>query len=165
MVVDKFKENMKTKFVILGSLGLIFLGACNNGNQVATPDSSPVAINNSAETSPQGDSTHAAIPQAGGQVIESGQYHLEFVHAAEPNGTHLDFYLQSGDNHEPIPDANVTAQVQLPDGNAKTLNMDYDAAGKHYTAMLPEQASGEYKIAILSEVNGEKVNGRFAFKR
>ncbi|MBE9191531.1 hypothetical protein IQ230_14480 [Gloeocapsopsis crepidinum LEGE 06123] len=158
-------KNLKTKFVVIGSLGLIFLGACNNSNQVANPDNSPAAVNNSADAMPQGDTTHAAIPQAGGQVIESGPYHLEFVHAAEPNGTHLDFYLQSGDNHEPIPDANVTAQVQLPDGNPKTLNMNYDAAGKHYTAMLPEQASGEYKIAILSEVNGEKVNGRFAFKR
>lgn len=157
-------KNLKVKFVIIGSLGLVFLGACNNSNQVANPDSSP-AVNNSADATQQGDTTHAAIPQAGGQVIESGQYHLEFVHAAEPSGTHLDFYLQRGDNHEPIPDANVTAQVQLPDGTPKTLNMNYDAAGKHYTAMLPGQASGEYKIAILSEVNGEKVNGRFAFNR
>ncbi|MUL37024.1 hypothetical protein [Gloeocapsopsis dulcis] len=158
-------KSLKIKFVIFGSLGLFFLGACNNGNQVASPDSSPAAVNNSADATPQGDTTHAAVPQAGGQVIESGPYHLEFVHAAEPNGIHLDFYLQRGDNHEPIPDANVTAQVQLPDGTPKTLNMEYDAAGKHYTATLPGQASGEYRIAILSEVNGEKVNGRFAFNR
>jgi len=156
---------LKIKFVLVSSLGMIFLGACDDGNQVVSSDSSPAAVNNSAEATPQDGTTHAAIPQAGGQVIESGPYHLEFVHAAEHSGTHLDFYLQRGDNHEPIPDANVTAQVQLPDGTPKTLNMDYDAAGKHYTAMLPEQASGEYKIAILSEVNGEKVNGRFAFKR
>jgi len=40
--------------------------------------------------------------------------------------------------------------------------MNYDTEGKHYTAF----ASGNWrKVAILSEINGEKVNGRFIFSR
>jgi hypothetical protein len=101
----------------------------------------------------------------GGQVIESGPYHLEFVSEPETDGTHMDFYLQKGDNHEAIPNAKVTAQVQLPDGTQKSLPLSYDAEGKHYTALLPGKASGEYNVAILSDVSGEKVNGRFTFNR
>jgi hypothetical protein len=59
----------------------------------------------------------------------------------------------------------VTAQVQLPNGTQKSLDLKYDADGKHYTAMLPGSAPGEYKVTILSDLNGEKVNGRFSFKQ
>lgn len=31
--------------------------------------------------------------------------------------------------------------------------------------MLPETGSGEYKVAILTDINGEKVNGRFNFTK
>jgi hypothetical protein len=44
----------------------------------------------------------------------------------------LELFLQKGDNHETIPNAKVTAQVQLPDGSQKSVNMAYDAAGKYY---------------------------------
>ncbi len=94
-----------------------------------------------------------------------GSYHLELVSAPENDGIHLDFFLQTGDNHEAIPDANVTAQVQLPDGEQKTLNMEYDVEGKHYAAFLPAQAAGEYKVAVQTDINGEKVNGRFSFSK
>lgn len=101
----------------------------------------------------------------GGQVIESGPYHLELVTGKEATGTHIDFFLQKGDNHEPIANAKVTAQVQLPDGSQKSLDMKYSADDKHYTAILPDTVAGEYKLAVLSDVNGEKVNGRFSFSR
>jgi len=100
----------------------------------------------------------------GGQVIESGIYHLELVPEPEENSIHLDFFLLKGDNHEAIPDAKVAAQVQLPDGTQKNLDLKYDADGKHYTVSLSGKAVGEYKVAILSDIKGEKVNGRFNFK-
>ena len=77
----------------------------------------------------------------------------------------LDFYLQKGDTHTAISDAKVTAQIQLPDGKQQSLDLKYDPAGKHYTVMFPGSAAGEYKAAILSDINGEKVNGRFTFKQ
>jgi len=101
----------------------------------------------------------------GGQVIESGIYHLELVPEKEENSTHLDFFLQKSDNHEAITDAKVIAQVQMPDGTQKSLDLLYDSAGKHYAAVLSSRASGEYKVAVLSDIKGEKVNGRFSFKR
>lgn len=170
---------LKASLIVLGSVGLIGLGACN-GNQAANPGNSPAA-NNSTESSAANNSTespapesstaqtasseHAAKPQAGGQVVESGPYHLEFVSEPETNGTHLDFYLQRGDNHEAIPDAKITAQIQSPDGTQKTQNLTYDAEGKHYTAMLPGTAAGQYQVKITSDINGKKVNGRFSFSR
>lgn len=163
----------------LGSVGLLTLGACGDGNQTANTASSPVASPSIAASpsnaSPATSTTQVESgrrhsgehgkPMQGGQVIESGPYHLELVTAKEATGTHIDFFLQTGDNHEAIPNAKVTAQVQLPDGNQRSLNMKYDAGNKHYTAILPASASGEYKVAILSDISGEKVNGRFSFKR
>lgn len=55
----------------------------------------------------------------GGKLVESGAYHLEFVAEKEATGTHLDFYLQKGDKHEPVPNAKVSAKVQLRMENSK----------------------------------------------
>lgn len=163
--------NLKTSLIVVGSMGLIFLEACSNGTQStssSSPDASPAEI--ATETSPAASSENTEkldhpIESKGGQVIESGPYHLEFVSEPESDGTHMDFYLQKGNNHEAVSNAKVTAQVQLPDGTQKTLPLTYDAEGKHYTALLPGKVSGEYNVAILSDIGGEKVNGRFTFNQ
>ncbi|MCY7322288.1 MAG: hypothetical protein LH660_10950 [Phormidesmis sp. CAN_BIN36] len=157
------------------TLGLLFLGACSSGNQASTTSSpaasTPAATQPSATTSPATSGGESASKTAanhggqGGQVVESGPYHLELVTGKESSGTHLDLFLQKGDNHEAIPNAKVTAQVQLPDSTQQALEMKYDAGEKHYTAILPGTAAGSYKVAILSDISGEKVNGRFSFTR
>ncbi len=157
--------NTKASLIVIGSIGLIFLGACSNNIQ-STSTNTPNSSSAKATQSPLLPSkTDHPQESKGSQVIEAGAYHLEFVSEAENNGTHLDFYLQKGDNHQVISNAKVTAQVQLPDGTQKALPLAYDVEGKHYAALLPEKASGEYNVAILSDINGEKVNGRFTFKR
>ncbi len=163
-------KSIKSLLMVIGSVSLIFLGACGNNNQATNSDSSPTV--QPAESTAQKTeavktdaSGHAPVPQAGGQVVESGLYHLEFVPVKEESGTHLDFYLQKGDNHEAIPNAKVTAQVQLPDGTQKTLPLTYDAKGKHYAALLSEKAGGQYQVKVTSDINGQKVNGRFNFSR
>ncbi len=105
-------KSIKSSLIILGSIGLLFLGACSNSNQTAKTENSPATSTSS--TSPIATGGHGE--SHGGQVVETGAYHLEFVPEKEKSGTHLDFYLQKGDNHEAIPNAKVTAQVQLPDG-------------------------------------------------
>lgn len=163
--------NLKISLIVVGSMGVIFLGACSNGTQSTNSTNSPGAspaqtTQNSPSASAENTKTADHPNQSeGGQVIESGSYHLEFVSELESDGTHMDFYLQKGDNHEAISNAKVTAQIQLPDGTQKSLPLTYDAEGKHYTALLPGKASGEYNVAILSDVSGEKVNGRFTFNR
>ncbi len=160
-------------FFLIGfsSLGLLFLGACGSGSQIASNPPSAAPVEKNTAESPRSDSEGSESPEnhskasKGGQVVESGPYHLEFVSEKETSGTHLDFYLQKGDTHAAIPNAKVTAQVQLPDGTQKSLELKYDPDGKHYTVMFPGSAAGEYKVAILSDVNGEKVNGRFGFKQ
>ena len=162
---------LKFLLIGLGSVSLILLAACGSNNQATNSDSSPANTKPAESTVQQTDaaktesSGHAAKPQKGGQVVESGPYHLEFVPVKEDNGTHLDFYLQRGDNHEAIPNAKVTAQVQLPDGTQKSLNLAYDAAGKHYAALLQGKATGQYQVKMIADVNGEKVNGRFTFNQ
>ncbi|MFB8787619.1 MAG: hypothetical protein U7123_01895 [Potamolinea sp.] len=146
------------------------MGACGNSSSDTKVDkntaASPVEkLAKTERSSKKAALNKPGVPNKGGQVIESGKYHLEFVTVKEADGTHLDFYLQTGDNHEAISNANVTAQVQLPDGTQKEVPLTYDTTGKHYAALLPEKAVGEYKVAVLSEINGEKVNGRFSFKR
>lgn len=164
-------QSLKSVLIILGSVGLLFLGACGNTNQAAdSGKSSPFTSSseNSATTETTAkvkSSNKAGLPQKGGQVVESGKYHLEFVPKTEANGTHLDFYLQTGDNHEAIPDAKVTAQIQLPDGTQKTLPLTYDAPGKHYAALLPGKDAGQYQVKISADIKGEKVDGRFNFSQ
>jgi hypothetical protein len=156
--------------ILIASLGLLFLGACSQGsNQATAPAASPAETTSMAPMagmSPDANMAKTEKPGGqGGQVIESGDYHLEFVPEKAAEGTHLDFYLQKGETHAAIPDAKVTAQVQLADGSQKSLEMKYDPDGKHYTVLLPGTATGEYKVAILSDINGQKVNGRFGFTK
>jgi hypothetical protein len=168
---------LKTNFVVLGSVSLLFLGACSGSNQAANSENSSAvsttetaakaetaAKDNHSENdghSEDGKGEHSH----GGQVIESGQYHLEFVAEPQNDVTHLDFYLKKGEKHDTVSNAKVTAQIQLPDGSQKELPLTYEAKEQHYHAVLSEKAAGEYKVAILSDINGEKVNGRFTFKR
>lgn len=162
---------LRTHVMTVSAIGMLLLGACNNDNQAVAPASSPAA-SIPVETQPSTVASPVAKAGSGekhggqgGQVIESGPYHLEFVPGVEASSTHLDFFLQKGDSHEAIPDAKVTAQVELPDGTQQSLDMAYDASGKHYTATLLASAPGEYKVAILSDIGSEKVNGRFSFTK
>jgi hypothetical protein len=161
-------SSFQLSLIIFSSVGLLFLGACSNNNQTSNPNSSQAAspTNSPSETTKKSETKadHPEVSQ-GGQVIEVGAYHLELVTQKEDSGTHLDLYLQKGDNHEAIPNANVTAQVQLPDGSQKNLDLKYDADGKHYTALLSEKLTGQYQVKMTADINREKVNGRFSFNQ
>lgn len=157
---------LKPSLIILASAGLLFLGACSNTNQAVNTENSPDTSKLTTQTPSIGtktDSGHGA--SHGGQVVETGSYHLEFVPENEANGTHLDLYLQTGDNHEAVPNAKVKAQVQLPDGKEKTVAFTYDAKDKHYTGLLNEKASGQYQVKITADIKGEQATGRFKFNR
>lgn len=160
-------KTLKSFLIVAGSASLLFLGACSSGsNQASAPANSPAAntspaASSSAASSANHDAEHKA---GGGIVVESGAYHLELKPEKEGNETHLDLFVQKGDNHEAISNAKVTAQVQLPDGSQQSVPMAYDAEGKHYTGKLPSAAAGEYKVAVQSEIGSEKVNARYTFK-
>lgn len=147
-------RSLKTVLIIIGLLGL---GAC--GTQPQNTNSPPPRDSSDPQT------TEESHGGKGGQVIETGEYHLELLTLKEPGGIHLDFYLQKGDSHEPVPNATVTAQVQLPDGTQQTLNFQYKTQDQHYTAILPSTTPGEYSLAVLTDINGQKVNGRFTFEQ
>lgn len=160
---------LKSGGIILGSAGLFFLGAFTSNNQAVSFSSRSVALASEIAVKTESGSEKATQSKQnqkkGGQVVEAGAYHLELVPEKEANGTHLDLYLQRGDNHQAIPNAKVTAQVQMPNGTQKNLNFKYDTSGKHYTTMLSEKTSGQYQMKVTADVNGKKVNGRFSFKQ
>ena len=160
--------------IVLASAGLLLLGACSKESK--TSDSAtPKAATPTAETAPPAATTSPATTTAkessmggkgnGGQVVESGKYHLELVPEKGSNETHLDLYLQKGDSHEAVANAKVTADVQLPDGKLKTLPLSYDASGKHYAAVLKEKVTGQYQVKITATIGNEKADGRFNFDR
>ncbi|NQE33341.1 hypothetical protein [Microcoleus asticus] len=158
-------KSLKSNLIVLGSVGLLFLGACSQGEQATDPNSTPASP---PVASQPASSTPATAPETatqGGQVVESGAYHLEFVPKKEATGTHLDLYLQKGDKKEPVPNAKVTAQVQLPNGNQQTLALKYDAEGKHYAVVFPGKDAGTYPVKMTADINGEKVDGRFTFNQ
>lgn len=162
-------KSLKLGAIVLGTIGLISVGACNNqstnSENSAANQTETIAEKGHSENDGHDHSHEEGEHSHGGQVIESGQYHLELVAAPNDEGIHMDFYLEKGEKHENVSDAKVTAQIQLPSGEEKTIPLEYEADEKHYHAILPGKAAGEYKVAILSEINGEKVNGRFSFKR
>jgi hypothetical protein len=150
-------RSLKSNLLVIG---VLFLSACSSNTPTTTSTNTPAATKTETATK----SEHSK-PKKGGQVVETGAYHLEFVPEKEDSGTHLDFYLLKGEAHETVPNAKVTAQVQLPDGTQKNLDMKYDAEGKHYAVLLPEKAAGQYQVKILADIAGEKVNGRFSFNK
>jgi len=155
---------IKSNLIILGSLGLVFLGACGNDNKASdtnTSPASPPVASQPASSAPA--AATGAQATKGGQVVQSGAYHLEFVTEKEATGTHLDLYLQKGDKKEPVPNAKVSAQVQLPNGKQQTLAFKYDPEGKHYAVVFPGKDPGQYPVKVNADINGEKVDGRFTF--
>ncbi len=146
------------------SLGLIGLTACGTGEPDSTVLESEMETPTETTATPPATTPEKPLTQ-GVQEIKVGPYHLEFVALPEPGGVQLDFYLQTEETHEAIPGATVTAQVETPTGEQRTLELAYDEPGEHYAAFLPAEVSGEYKVAILTDIQGEKVNGRFAFNR
>ena len=159
---------LKTSSVLFGLVGST-LFATNAGDSEAisltSPVNAPSTLHSHVEASGASKLKGDGQGNQGGQVVESGPYHLEMVVEKEANATHIDFYLQNGSNHQAISNAKVTGQVQMPDGTQRALTFKYDASGKHYTAILPSKVSGTYKVIILSDINGKKVNGRFSFSR
>ncbi|MCG6134546.1 MAG: hypothetical protein MET45_07760 [Nostoc sp. LLA-1] len=153
--------------IVVGSVGLLFVGACGNGNEVANTENPATTITETpaASLEPIAKSNHQHGPTKGGQVVETGNYHLEFLAEKETGGSHLDLYLLTGDTHETVPNANVTALIQTPDGKEQTIPFTYDAKDKHYTGMLNAATSGQYQVRITADVKGEKVTGRFSFNR
>ncbi|TYQ25311.1 hypothetical protein PseudUWO311_16005 [Pseudanabaena sp. UWO311] len=179
-------KSLKSLTIVSSLICLIAIAACSS----PTPETKPAPPNPIQTSANPSASTKATAPKSsdknsdqasdkpndktsenhgkanqGGQVVEVGAYHLELVSINEDGGVHIDLFLQNGSDHSPIPDAKVSAQVQLPNGTKKSLDMPYKADGKHYGALLSETIAGEYKVVILSEIKGEKINGRFAFKR
>ena len=162
-------KSLSLGIIVVASAGLLLLGGC--GKETKTADSASTSSAPSAETKPTEtkpmdgmEKSHMA-PRKGGQVVESGKYHLELVPEKEASATHLDFYLFQGDKHEIIPNAKVSADIQLPDGKLKTVPFGYDASGKHYAAVVSEKASGQYQVNITATVGSEQIDGRFKFDR
>lgn len=160
---------IKSLLLMASSASLLFLGACSGGSPTATaPASQPTGSSTSQPSASPTTSPVATEKQSskqGGMVVESGPYHLELMPGKEGSNTHLDLLVQKGDNHEAIPNAKVTAQVQLPDGSQQSINMIYDAPEKHYAGKVASVAAGEYKVTAQAEIAGEKVNARFNFKQ
>jgi hypothetical protein len=174
-------KSLKSNLIVLASVGLLFLGSCSkNEGDIADKFASAPKPNNDPTSAPAASQPNAASPAAspaataktdhpktskGGQVVESGVYKLEFLTQKEATGTHLDLYLQKGDKYEPVPNAKVTAQVQLPNGKQQTLAFKYDADAKHYAVVFPGKEAGSYPVKVIADVNGEKVEGRFTFNQ
>jgi hypothetical protein len=161
---------LKTGLIVSGTAGLMLVAAYGNATQAtnaASPNASAtktVAVNQTAPTKIAATPGHSDSSK-GGQVVESGPYHLELVVGKEADRTHLDFYLQRGDNHQTIPNAKITGQIQMPDRTQKTVTFTYDQKDQHYTALLPGKVVGQYQMKITADISGQKVDGRFTFNR
>lgn len=144
----------------------MLLASCSSGEKAAQSPSNNAVIDSAASTSPTIKS-EAPAPKSnkGGQVVESGKYHFELVPEKSANETHLDLYLQKGNDRQAITDAKVSGEVQSPDGQSKTVAFTYDADGKHYAGVFPGKTAGAYQLKISAVIGDDKADGRFSFDR
>ena len=155
----------KSSLIFFVALGSLSLTACGNSEQATNTSDAPETVSTIDE-----DHEHSHHEQYDGnaknaQVIVSGIYHLEFIAESKDDGTNLNFHLENEETHQPITDAKVAAKVQLPNGEEKTLDLQYKTESEQYVAFLPEQANGEYQVTFLTEINGEQVNSSFSFDK
>ena len=157
-------KSLKSNLIILGSVGLLFLVACNKGAQASYTKSSPAS---SPVASPPASSAPAAAPGKATiwSVMETGGYHFEFGTEKKATGTHLVLYLHKKDKKEPVPNATVTAQVYLPNGKQQTLPLKYDAKSKYYAVVFPTKQPGQYPVNMTVIINRLKVDSSFAFNQ
>ncbi len=116
-------------------------------------------------SSKEGDHKHEGEDNhAHGETVEVDGYNLELSSHKEGKVTHLDLSFKKGEKRESVTDAKVTAQIQLPDGSSKSLDLAYKPDKKVYAADITDFLAGSYKVAVLSDVSGKKVNARFNLK-
>lgn len=149
-------------FLIVGAA--VLLASCSSNEKTAQSPSANAVIDSAASIPP---TAKSAAPKSnkGGQVVESGKYHFELVPEKSANETHLDLYLQKGDDHQTITDAKVSGEIQSPDGQSKAITFTYDAEGKHYAAVVTGKTAGAYQLKVNAAIAGEKADGRFSFNR
>ncbi len=158
----------KSTLVFLAAFGSFSLIACANSepatNTSASSEALHATMNDGHNSQHQGHtSIHTDIAHA--QIFTSGPYHLELIAESKGHGVNLYFHLESNTSYEPILGAKVTALVQMPTGNQETLNLQYEAEGEHYVGSLETQAKGEFRVTIMTDINGEKVSTNYSFNR
>ncbi len=147
-------KTFKISLITLGSISLLLLGACNSNTPTAKTET---------KTEPtvkdDGKYKHSS------QVVQSEKYHVDLKPDLDKDSIHLDTVVHDKQD-KAIINAKLTAQIQLPDGNNQTLPVLYNTEEKQYTGKLAvSKATGDYKVVIQADVNGEKFNSRFSFKR
>lgn len=153
---------VNSTLVLLTAWGSFSLIACGNGKQATNPSiSSETAASNPADDGH--DKFHHGHSEEYAQIIVSGPYHLELIAEPKGNGINFDFHLENEDTHEPIPNANVSAVVKLPNGNEQALSFQYEAEGEHYLAFMDTQINGSYDVTVSTDFNGESLNTQFSF--
>ena len=155
-------KSLKSNLIILGSVGLLLLVACNKGAQASDTNSSPASSPVASQpgfSAPAPASANASV----GSVMEYGGYHFEFGSEKKATGTHLYLYLHKKDKKEPVPNAKVTAQVQLPNRKQQTLPLKYDAKGKRYAVVFPTKQPGQYAVNMTAIINRVKVDSTIVF--
>ncbi len=158
----------QTILIFLAAFGSFSLIACTNGEQAtntAVSDRTANTTMNEGHDSHHHGHANIHTDIAHAQIIMSGPYHLELIAESKDHGINLNFHLENNANHEAIIGADVIALVETPDGNKETLKLNYEAEGEHYIGLLETQATGEFKVAILTDINGDKVDADFSFRR
>ena len=155
----------KSSLIFFVALGSLSLTACGASEQATDTSDAPETVSEIDEDHDHSHQEQYDENAENAQVIVSGIYHLEFIAEPRDDGTDLNFHLENEETHEPITDAKVAARVQLPNGEEKTLDLQYNAENEQYVAFLPEQAEGEYQVTFLTEIDGEQVNSSFSFDK
>lgn len=159
---------INSSVTLFAACGIFSLTACGNSEQsIKSPNSlgtDTVSVNSSHHSHHHGHTAiHTDIAHA--QIILSDPYHLELIAESKDHGINLNFHLEINESHEAIPDANVKAIVQKPDGDEETLDLKYEAEGEHYIGSVHTDALGPFGVTVLADIDGEQVDAVFAFDR
>lgn len=126
-------------FIFLGSVGLLFLGACSNGQQAATPDTSPAAEVTSGPTQ----RTQSLKP-----ATQTGEVHMTLNVPAHPlpQGKNMLMLNVIDAKEQPVIAQNVQVAMTMTAKEMEAMGMKGMGEGSAKTQVKPASSPGTYDI-------------------
>jgi len=156
-------KSFKWLLMVLGSAGLISLGACSNGQQAANSGSSP-AVSDS-KTTPETSQSGIALA---GQVIEpatqTGEARMTLKTAATPlkiGKNTLMLTVLDAKTGKPLAVKDVAVEMTMSEQEMKAMGMGGMGAGSAKTQVKPATSPGTFEIETSPPFGGKwqmKVN-------
>lgn len=110
------------------------------------------AMKVSAALSPEAHQYHHHRHSHYSQSFTSGNYKLELLSHKDNDGINLEFCLQEREQLKQVNSAQITAQIQLNNGQQETIPFEFRQSTNHYHAIIPKKFKKTDKLVIAAQI-------------